>query len=149
MPVTSRGVRNNNPGNIDHQDSNKWQGELPVDKKLETRFARFDTPESGIRALAKLLINYRPKTGMPGVGGPGIDTVREIIQRWAPPGENDTGAYVNAVAKAVGKRADDIIDIRRREHLIPIVTAIILHENGYNPYSQEVIAAGAERALLS
>lgn len=149
MTTPSRGVRNNNPGNIDHVEANNWKGELPVDKKLESRFARFDSPENGIRALAKLLINYRSKNGLPGVGGPGIDTVREIISRWAPPGENDTTAYITQVAQAVGKRADDIIDIRNPATLTTIVTSIIRHENGYHPYPVDVIQDGVQRALMS
>lgn len=57
------------------------------------RFARFDSLENGICALGKLLLAYRGKDGMPGVGGLGIDTVREIISRWVPGSENDTEAY--------------------------------------------------------
>lgn len=72
---TPRGIRNNNPGNIDFNSRNNWQGQLGVE--TGGRFAIFDTPENGIRALGKLLINYRGKDGMPGVGGKGIDTVLE------------------------------------------------------------------------
>ena len=56
------------------------------------RFARCDSPENGIRALGKLLVNYRGKDGMPGVGGRDIDTVLETINRWASSTENDTQA---------------------------------------------------------
>ncbi|WP_310740157.1 hypothetical protein [Arsenophonus apicola] len=34
----ARGIRNNNPGNIDYNPVNKWQGQLPVDKSIESRF---------------------------------------------------------------------------------------------------------------
>ncbi|MDE9591255.1 structural protein, partial [Xenorhabdus bovienii] len=54
----TRGLRNNNPGNIDHNPANKWQGQLPHDLSIEKRFCRFESPEYGIRALIKLLINY-------------------------------------------------------------------------------------------
>ncbi|OTA21061.1 structural protein [Xenorhabdus beddingii] len=54
----SRGIRNNNPGNIDHNPKNKWQGQLRHDPKIEKRFCRFESPEYGIRALMKLLSNY-------------------------------------------------------------------------------------------
>ncbi|WP_409260545.1 hypothetical protein [Pseudomonas putida] len=57
-----RDVRNNNPGNIDFNPRNDWQGQ--IGKEPDGRFAIFDTPESGIRALGKLLINYRGKDGM-------------------------------------------------------------------------------------
>ncbi len=82
MTSGNRGIRNNNPGNIDYNPRNDWQGQLGYEQGVtKPRFARFDSPENGIRALAKLLINYRGKDGMPGVGGKGIDTVRETIKR--------------------------------------------------------------------
>ena len=144
---TPRGIRNNNPGNIDYNPRNQWQGQLKPDAKIEARFARFDTAENGIRALGKLLINYRGKDGMPGVGGPGIDTIVETINRWAPSIENNTGAYVQAVARAVGVAPDQVINIRDPRALRAVVVEIIRHENGGNPYSAAVIDEGVRRAL--
>ncbi|GEM_PF-3663667 len=43
MPQITRGVRNNNPGNIDYNPRNQWQGQLRPDPAIEKRFARFDT----------------------------------------------------------------------------------------------------------
>lgn len=145
-PIT-RGIRNNNPGNIDYNPRNQWQGQLPPDPTIEKRFARFDTAENGIRALAKLLLAYRGKDGMPGVGGPGIDTVREAISRWAPGGENDTEAYIRTVAAYIGVQPNQPIDIRNFRTLIVLTTGIIRHENGTVPYAASVIAEGVQRAL--
>ncbi|RFQ01271.1 structural protein P5, partial [Pseudomonas putida] len=111
------------------------------------RFAIFDTPENGIRALGKLLINYRGKDGMPGVGGKGIDTVLETISRWAPSNENDTQAYAAAVAKRIGVRPTDPINIKDPATLRGMVLGIIVHENGGNPYPDQVIDEGVRRAL--
>lgn len=144
---TPRGIRNNNPGNIDYNPRNQWQGQLKPDPEIEARFARFDTAENGIRALGKLLINYRGKDGMPGVGGPGIDTIVETINRWAPSIENNTSAYVQAVARAVGVAPDQVINIRDLRILRAVVVEIIRHENGGNPYSAAVIDEGVRRAL--
>lgn len=146
MPI-ARGLRNNNPGNIDYNPRNAWQGQLPPDPAIEPRFARFDSPENGIRALGKLLINYRGKDGMPGIGAQGIDTVRETVNRWAPSIENDTEAYVSAVASAAGVQPNAPIDIRTPSILLGVVTAIIKHENGSMPYAPAVIAEGVRRAL--
>ncbi len=144
----SRGIRNNNPGNIDFNPRNKWNGQLGLEVGVpRPRFARFDEPENGIRALGKLLLNYRGKDGMPGVGGPGIDTVRETINRWAPGHENDTEAYIASVAKALRVRADDIIDVRKPDVLRTFVVSIIKHENGAQPYKPKVIEEGVRRAL--
>lgn len=145
--MIARGLRNNNPGNIDFNPRNAWQGQLPLDPAIEKRFARFDTPENGIRALGKLLINYRAKDGMPGIGATGVDTVREIINRWAPTTENNTEAYISSVADAAGVDPNARIDIRNGNILLAVVTAIIHHENGSVPYAPAVIAEGIRLAL--
>ena len=143
--MSARGIRNNNPGNIDFNPRNDWQGQ--IGKEPGGRFAIFDTPENGIRALGKLLINYRGKDGMPGVGGKGIDTVLETINRWAPSNENDTQAYASAVATRLGVRAMDPIDIKDPATLREMVLGIIIHENGGNPYPSMIIDEGIRRAL--
>lgn len=92
-----RGVRSNNPGNIDYNPRNAWQGQLGLEQGVaKPRFARFDTPENGIRALGKLLLTYQRKHG--------LKTVKAIISRWAPAVENDTAAYVRAVEANTGTR---------------------------------------------
>lgn len=146
--TASRGIRNNNPGNIDFNPRNKWQGQIGLEVGVpRPRFARFDEPENGIRALGKLLLNYRGKDGLPGVGGPGIDTVRETVNRWAPGHENDTEAYIASVAKALGVQANTVIDVRLPKVLRVMVVSIITHENGGQPYKAEVIDEGVRRAL--
>lgn len=143
-----RGVRNNNPGNIDYNPRNDWQGQLGIEEGVDRpRFARFSEPVWGIRAMAKLILNYRGKDGMPGVGKPGIDTVREVITRWAPGNENNTEAYVQMVAKAMRVQPNDPIQLANRLLLTPMVAAIIRHENGYAPYDEEVVAQGVNLAL--
>ena len=146
--TTPRGVRNNNPGNIDYSPRNAWQGQLGLEVGVPSpRFARFDTPENGIRALGKLLINYRGKDGMPGVGGPGIDTVRETITRWAPGNENNTDAYIAAVARRLGVNANDVIDVRKPVTLGVMVSSIIAHECAGFAYPEAVLAEGLRRVL--
>lgn len=146
--MTARGVRNNNPGNIDFNPRNDWVGQLGLEEGVpKPRFARFDEPENGIRALGKLLINYRGKDGMPGVGGKGIDTVLETVNRWAPANENNTQAYAAAVAKRLGVKPTDPINIKDPATLRGMVLSIIIHENGGNPYKAEVIDEGVRRAL--
>ncbi|MFT0520501.1 structural protein P5 [Pseudomonas faucium] len=146
--TTPRGVRNRNPGNIDFNPRNAWQGQLGLEEGVANpRFARFDHPENGIRALGKLLINYRGKDGMPGVGGKGIDTVLETINRWAPSNENDTQAYAAAVAKRLGVGTTDPINIKDPVTLRGMVLGIIVHENGGTPYPSAIIDEGVRRAL--
>ena len=130
--MNPRGLRNHNPGNID-RTGEKWQG-MAVDQSGDSRFVVFKTPEYGIRALAKVLISYRNKHNR--------RTVRQIIDRWAPPVENDTAAYIKAVAADIGVSADDDIDVRQLPVMLPLVKAIIAHENGMQPYSEAQLKAG-------
>ncbi len=141
-----RGIRNNNPGNI-RWSKDKWQGLVPKDQASDKSFCVFTDAKYGIRALAKILIKYGSYQGIPGVAGAKIDTVREIISRWAPPVENDTEAYISAVAKAAGVKANDAININDKRFLTLVVKAIIAHENGQNPYTDAQIAEGVSLAL--
>lgn len=150
MAELPRGIRNNNPGNIDFNPRNNWIGQLGLELllgRLKPRFARFDSPENGIRALGKLLINYRGKDGLPGVGGPGIDTVRETINRWAPGNENNTEAYIAAVAKKLDVSANAVIDIKNPKTLRVMVGSIIAHECANYRYPDEIFDEGIRRAL--
>ncbi|EIV2971815.1 hypothetical protein L7Q82_003843 [Cronobacter sakazakii] len=144
---TPRGIRNNNPGNLDR--GSPWQG--LVNNHSEPRFCTFKDPVWGIRALAVTLITYHDKRRAK--DGSSIDTIREVIERWAPPHENNTVAYVNEVAKAVGVTPDMVIDLHDYDTLRPLVEAIIRHENGRGPlktlnswYTSEVIEEGLRRA---
>ncbi|QZA71310.1 hypothetical protein AH02_69 [Pseudomonas phage AH02] len=144
----TRGVRNNNPGNIDYNKRNDWQGQLGYEEGVKNpRFARFDSAENGIRALAKLLLNYRGKDGEPLVGAHGIDTVQEVINRLAPPVENDTVAYAKAVAKGLGVSLKTPIKIGDVNVLLILVREIIKHENAGFQYPQAVLSEGVRRAL--
>lgn len=141
--TTSRGIRNNNPGNIDRSPANKWQGRMPreqmtVAQRDEKRFEVFISPAWGIRALCVVLISYQDKHG--------IKDVRGIINRWAPPVENDTGAYIRQVALALDVKPDTYINLHEYRRMRPLVEAIIKHENSGNPYSADVIEEGLRLA---
>lgn len=130
-----RGVRNNNPGNLEASSSNPWVGQTGSDG----RFAKFETPEHGIRALGRNLISYQRQ---------GIDTVGEIINRWAPPTDNnDTAAYIKSVCAQLGVKADQPLDASNPDTLQALCAAIIKHENGSQPYSNEQLSTGVSAAL--
>lgn len=130
-----RGVRNNNPGNLEASSSNPWVGQTGSDG----RFAKFETPEHGIRALGRNLISYQRQ---------GIDTVGEIINRWAPPSDNnDTAAYIKAVCAQLGVTANQPLDASNPDTLQALCAAIIKHENGTQPYSPDQLSTGVSAAL--
>jgi hypothetical protein len=130
----TRGLRNNNPGNI--EKGTDWQG---LNKEqLDSRFATFESPEMGIRAIAVILKNYQKKYQ--------INTIEGIINRWAPSKENDTKSYINEVSKNSGINPKQKIDLNDNNVLLPIIKAIIKHENGSNPYSDGTILTGIKKA---
>lgn len=129
--MTSRGIRNNNPGNI-RKSKDKWQG--LADVQTDKEFFTFKSPVWGIRAMARILIKYYDDYE--------LNTIRKIIERWAPPVENNTKAYVNAVARDVGMDAGAELNLHRFADLFPLVKAIIQHENGSQPYSDAEITKG-------
>lgn len=122
--MTPRGIRNRNPGNL-RKSKDKWQGLSAVQSDPE--FFTFQTDAYGIRALARTLITYQDKYD--------LDTVRGLINRWAPLNENDTDAYVSSVARRVNVGPDDPINVHHYGPARALVEAIIRHENGSMPYS--------------
>ena len=128
---TPRGIRNNNPGNI-RRNGDPWQG--LAERQGDVEFFTFKSPIYGIRALARTLITYQDKYE--------LRSIRKIISRWAPPRENNTNAYVRAVAADAGLDADQILDIHRFDHLLPLTKAIIRHENGHQPYTDTQLTKG-------
>ena len=126
-----RGIRNHNPGNI-RRNGDPWQG--LAERQGDVEFFTFKTPIYGIRALARTLIAYQDKHG--------LRTIRQILNRWAPPAENNTNAYVRAVVVQTGFDGDQQLDMHRFDHLKPLLTAIIQHENGQQPYSDTQLTKG-------
>ncbi len=129
-----RGIRNNNPGNIRHGEN--WLELNPNGPDIDSAFCVFTAPVYGIRALAKVLVNYKRIHG--------LNTVRQIVSRYAPPNENQTTAYIQSVAKQLGVYPDTVIDIEERGVLTVFIKAIIRMENGIQPYSDELIQQGIE-----
>lgn len=132
--MVARGIRNNNPGNIRHGE--KWQG--LSDKQTDSSFCIFKTPEYGIRAMAKILLNYQKKYG--------LKTIKQIISRWAPPNENNTQSYIKSVSLAVSVDPEEEISLNNKNIMMSLIKAIIKHENGEQPYSEQQILNGINLA---
>jgi len=141
-----RGIRNNNPLNI-RKGPDKWQG--MAKNQIDAEFVTFASATYGLRAAARLLINYQDKYGH--------NTVHSIIGRWAPengdrngaaPGGqyvNHTTAYRKAVAAAMGVGVTEVIDTHQYRYLRPMLEAMVKFENAnVQPYS----AAEYDKALV-
>lgn len=129
-----RGIRNHNPGNIENNGT-AWQG-LASDQS-DPRFYQFTAPVWGIRALARTLRTYRERHG--------LNTAYDIISRWAPSFENDVTSYARAVAWALDVDPYEPIE-DTRENRLKLVKAIIRHENGQQPYPDDLIQDAIARA---
>lgn len=127
-----RGIRNNNPGNI---EDGPFARSLPGYAGSDGRFAIFNDLSSGEGAQTRLLGSYVQR---------GFDTPAEIINRWAPPSDNNpTGAYIRYVARRAGIGPND----RVTEDKIPLIAqAIREFENGSRSPSNGASAAPATSA---
>ena len=76
---------NNNPGNL------RFVGQ-PGAVQGTGGFAKFSSPEAGLQAMKTLLTKYSSSG----------DTLASMINKYAPPSENDTNTYVSQMAKALG-----------------------------------------------
>lgn len=131
----TRGLRNNNPGNIRDDGVTAWEGiDTP---RGDGEFLRFTRPEYGIRALARTLSNYIAHDGV-------APTVSGIISRLAPPNENDTQAYIDKVSGDLSIAPDQLFDLPT---VLPdLIASIISEEQGFNPYSEATILTGINLA---
>lgn len=110
-----RGIRNNNPGNIQSGSFANQHGAIGSDGD----FATFASMQDGIRAATALLHSYAAR---------GYDTIRSIISRWAPGSANNTAAYIADVTKRLGLSADQYLSGAQLDSVAP---AIFGHENGH------------------
>ena len=112
----TRGMRNNNPGNIEWKQGGFAQKHGATGS--DGRFAIFPTMEAGQAAQRALLGGYLSS---------GANTVSKAINKWAPSSENNTAAYVAAVAKQMGVGPDQALN---SSHIPALADAISRHENG-------------------
>ena len=121
----TRGLRNNNPLNIRKVPGQRWKGEVLPQKGAtgvfrgatecgsgptkgsdypvatedregagDKSFVQFESLAWGLRAAFCILETYRRKYK--------AVCVEDIINRWAPPSENDTRKYVETVCRLTG-----------------------------------------------
>ena len=115
----ARGLDNRNPGNI-RRSKVRYRGEVRPSRDPD--FKQFETLTWGYRAIFVLLDTYRIRYG--------LDTIRGMISRWAPPSENHTDLYIRAVAADTGIDPDEPLDTRDAGMMIPLAAAISRVENG-------------------
>ena len=127
MTKMSRGLRNNNPGNI-RLGSFRYKGEKA--ESSDTAFRQFESIEWGYRAMFVLLHTYAKKHG--------CHTLRQMIYRYAPPIENHTENYIRRVAHATHLSPDEKISTTDGATMMAVVAAMSEVENGVKADMAEV-----------
>ena len=113
-------IKRNNPLNI-RAGRSRWMGA----QSSETgSFVTFLTVAYGYRAAWKLLDNYHRYYH--------LWTLRQVINRWAPPQENNTSAYVRNVSHLTGLGPDALLPSPQQdmELWVPVLTAMTVIEQG-------------------
>ena len=123
----SRGIKNCNPGNI-RRSRVRYRGE--VHPSQDPDFKQFISMAWGYRVMFVLLDTYRKRYG--------LTTLRDMISRYAPPQENHTARYIDAVCDFTGLQADEELNTRDRATMIPIIMAMSRIENGCPAERHEV-----------
>lgn len=116
--TTPRGIINNNPLNI--RKGCKWIGLRPT--QTDKSFCQFTSMIYGVRAGFITLRTYIRKHK--------CNTIETIISRWAPPKENNTTAYIRAVAKRTKLATYLPIRIEDKRAMCALLSAMIEVECG-------------------
>jgi hypothetical protein len=125
---TTRGIRNNNPGNLVYNDFTRGLGATGADPN---GFAIFPTPQAGLNAIAANLRSY---------GRKGINTASNIAHRWST---TDQSAYTKTLANALGVDPNKPLDMSDPNVINVLRNGIIMQENGRNPYAAELARDGS------
>ena len=135
QPVATdkRGFRNNNWLNIRISDNN-WQGKRA--DNTDGEFEQFETPELGIRAATRNIRTY---------GQRGLQTVKDIISKWAPASENNTASYIQNVASRMGVDPNQTLDLNDTDTMVKLISAMTISENG-RAGDESIIRRGVEMA---
>ena len=116
-----RGYYNNNPLNI-RKSNTAWKGKITPSQ--DSAFEQFVDLAYGYRAALVTLRTYITKYG--------LNTVRKMIYRWAPPEDNNnTESYIKNVCANSGLTENEIISANDKDKLSRMVYAMSISENGY------------------
>lgn len=121
-----RGIRNNNPLNIEFSTRNNWQGQVGSDG----RFCIFQDDKYGFRAATRVLRSYQKR---------GINTIQSIVHTFAPSHENDSDHYANMVAKWSGYDKNKMLDVRNDDVAAKVIKAMARMEVGHKYTIGEVM----------
>lgn len=127
-----RGIRNNNPGNLNYAG----QAGATLEGGEGGRFAVFESMQHGVAALYKQLQLYFKR---------GINTLSSIVKTYAPASDNNNvDAYISALTKATGKGANEVLDSGDTATIARLMKGIVDQENGKGYISSSDIMGGIQ-----
>jgi len=126
------GLDQNNPGNL-----RAGQGQTGA----ANGYAVFPTQEAGLSAMVRQIQLYETRDG--------LRSINDIVSKYAPASENNTAAYVDDVSKRTGIAADQQIDPNDKQAMTALVSAMIQHEQGKQPFTPEQIRAAVDQRMAS
>lgn len=127
-----RGIRNNNPGNLN------YAGQAGASKEggENGRFAVFNSMGEGVAALYRQLQLYMKR---------GVNTIESIVNKYAPASDNNNvAAYIQQLVGATGKAAGDQLSGDDQGTIFKLMRGIINHENGKGYLSDSDIMGGIQ-----
>ena len=125
----SRGLRNNNPGNL-RLSKDKWKGLRPV--QADKDFFQFVDMPHGYRAMLITLQNYRRKHG--------CRSGASIIKRYAPATENNTSSYLSRVCNELQVPTTYEPDVADKQVMCALAAAMSRVENGVPAMMRDIEA---------
>lgn len=135
----SRGIDCNNPFDLEVATDYRWIGEIRPTNDPDGVLCTFDTIEHGLRAGFLDLHNQQVLHG--------LSTIDTIIQKYAPPSENDTEAYKAAMVKATGTPGNEPVNLSDPSTLALWGKAVIMQEQGLFPYTDDQITQAVNQVL--
>lgn len=122
--------RFNNPGNL------RWAEGYNSENTRNGKFAVFPTLDEGVLAATKQLQIY---------GTQGVDTVRGITTKWAPPPKqagddnNDTEAYIRHVVKVTGFNENQKLNLNDPQVVAKLISAMSQKEGAGSRVSEKTV----------
>ena len=119
---------NHNPGNLTRLKGQKWEGETNTPPVLlatgrSTRFAPFVSDYYGLRAM---LLNLKN-----GYFSKGRNTIKSIIEKYAPANENNTANYIKKLERAMQIDSTAKLDTTDKATIYKLMKEICKIESGF------------------
>lgn len=117
--------RNFNPGNL------RFAGQRNA-AMGEGNFAKFSSNEAGLQAMADQLRLYQNRDK--------LNTIQQIVSKYAPRSENDTAAYIANVSRATGFAPNQNLNLDDQAVLSRLISAMTKQENSRSNFTPDIVS---------